>query len=116
MRSMKGKAFERMVTLEPIEHFHARGMRRLAGGDVYVGARRRKFQYDIWGDNKGCLLVRFHCPTESDYDESQQVLGMSVSDIAQADRDGAEIEDDLWPAWVPQCIRERWDLWFTSVI
>jgi hypothetical protein len=105
-----------MVTLEPIEHFHARGMRRLHGFDVYTGARRRKFQCDIWRDKEDCLLVRFHCPTESDYDESYRLVGLSVSDLSRADLDKAEIEGDLWPAWVPQCIRERWDLWFTSVI
>ena len=111
-----GKASVRMVTLEPTEHFHARRMRRLHGFDVHIGARRRKFSCDIWADKVGCLLVRFHCPTESDYDESHRVIGLSVCDLSQADLDGAEVEDNFWPAWVPQCIRGGWDLWFTSVI
>jgi hypothetical protein len=101
------QASGRMVTLEPMEQFHARGTRRLRAFDVYTGARRRKFQCDIWGNKEGCLLVRLHCPTESDYDESYRVIGQSVSDLSQTDLNEAENEDDLWAAWVPQCLRER---------
>jgi len=111
------KSAKDCVTLEFIDHFHARGMRRLHSFDVHLSPRMRVFRGDIWGTKGGRLLVRFHCPTESDYDESHRVIGLFVSDLSQADLDEcAEIEDDLWPAWAPQCIRERWDLWFTSVI
>jgi hypothetical protein len=113
---MMRKASERMVTLESIEHFNAQGMRRLHGVVLYVGARRRKFQCDIWGDKEGCLLVRFHCPTESDYDESYGVIGLSMLDLSQDDLEDAEIGDYMWATWVPQCIRDRWGLWLTSVI
>ena len=53
---MRG-ASARTVTLEFVEHLHARGMRRLHGCDIYVGARRRKCQCDIWGAKDGRLLV-----------------------------------------------------------
>jgi hypothetical protein len=110
------EASARAVSLEFTEHFHARGMRRLHGHDVHIGARRRKFQCDIWGARDGRLLVRFHCPTESDYDESHQVIGLSVSDLTQAELDSGEMDDELWPTWVPRCIPDQWDLWFTSVL
>jgi hypothetical protein len=111
---MRG-ASAKTVTLEFTEHFHARGMRRLHGCDVYIGARRRKFPCGIWGAKDGRMLVRFHCPTESDYDESFQVIGLSLSDPSQVDLSRREMDHELWPAWVPQCIRDRWDLWFTSL-
>ncbi len=111
---MRG-ASPRAITLEFTEHFRAQGMRRLYGHDIYMGPRRRKFQCDIWGAKDGRLLVRFHCPTESDYDESHQVIGLTVSDLTKVDLDRDAMDDGLWPTWIPQCVRDHWDLWLISV-
>jgi len=105
------------ITLEFVEHFRAYGMRRLHGFDVLSAGKRRVFRGDIWATKDGRLLVRFNCPTESDYDESYEIRGMTPSDVRDADLNSGDTEsDDVWPSWVPECVRDRWYLWLSSVI
>jgi hypothetical protein len=111
------KANQYNITLESVDHFRAYGMRRLHGFDLFTAGRRRVFRCDIWATKDGRLLTRFHCPSESDYDESHEIRGMTVSDLTETDVNSRATEsDDVWPLWVPQCVRDGWHLWFTSVI
>ena len=107
---------EPIVSVDFIERFHARGMRRLHSLDVQFTGKRRVFRRDIWAAKDGRILVRFRCPTESDYDETLVIIGLTLRDLTKADLEaiGTESADD-WPPWVPDCVRDRWDLWFTSV-
>ena len=105
------------ITLEPVEQFRAYGMRRLHGFDLVFAGERRAFRGDIWATKDGRLLTRFNCPTESDYDESPEIRGMTASDVTEADLNSRGTErDDVWPSWVPQCVRDGWVLWRSSVI
>jgi hypothetical protein len=104
-------------SFEFIERFHARGMRQLHALDVRFAGERRVFQREIWVAKDGRLLVRFRCPTESDYDEALEIKNLTLRDLTQSDLDatGDESADD-WPRWVPECVRAEWDLWLSSVI
>jgi hypothetical protein len=105
------------ITLEFIDRFHARGMRRLHAFDVRFAGRRQVYRGEIWATKDGRLLVRFNCPTESDYDEAHEIRGLKASDLSQTDINSNPKEaDDVWLPWVPQCVRDRWDLWLSSVI
>jgi len=108
---------EKLPSLEVIDHFHARGMRRLHAFDVRFAKRRQVYSGEIWAAKDGRLLVRFHCPTESDYDESHKIVGMTASDLPAAGLNSVETQpDDVWLPWVPQCVRDGWELWLSSVI
>jgi hypothetical protein len=108
---------ESAITLEFIDRFHARGMRRLHAFDVRFAGRRQVYRGEIWAARNGRLLVRFQCPTESDYDEAHEIRGLTAPDLSQSDLGSTRTEaDDIWLPWVPQCVRDRWDLWLSSVI
>lgn len=107
----------KLVSLETIDHFHARGMRQLHAHVLGFAGKRRVFRQEIWATKDDRLLVRFQCPTESDYNESYEICGLRVSELSKTDLDTAEIEFvDGWPGWAPQCFRDSWELWFSSVI
>ena len=117
MGRAKTKLGEPVLSLEIIDRFHAHGMRRLHTFDVRFAGRRRVYCGEIWAAKGGRLLVRFHCPTESDYDEAHEIVGMIASDLAEADLNSAAMQpDDVWPPWVPVCVRDRWELWLSAVI
>jgi len=105
------------ITLEFIDPFHARGMRRLQAFGVRFAGSRKVYRCDIWAAKDGRLLVRYNCPTESDYDEAHEICGLKASDLSQTNLDSNPMEpDDVWLPWVPQCVRDRWVLWLNSVI
>ena len=110
------KSTKPIVEATFIERFHARGMRRLHALEVRFAGRRRVFQREIWATKDGRLLVRFRCPTESDYDQTLEIQGLSASDLNEADLAAGSESGDDWPRWVPACVRDRWNLWFSSVI
>jgi hypothetical protein len=108
---------ESVPSLKFIERFHARGMRRLHAFDVRFAGRRRNYSGEIWATTDGRLLCRFHCPTESDFDEAHEIVGMTISDLVEAELNATAAQpDDVWLPWVPPCVRERWELWLSSVI
>ena len=62
-------------------------MRRLHAFDVRFAGRRQVYRGEIWAAKDGRLLVRFNCPTESDYDEAHEIRGLNASDLSQAELD-----------------------------
>lgn len=111
------KRSQRIARLEPIEIFNARGMRQVHAFDIRFANSRRKYSGEIWATKNDRLLVRFNCPTESDYDEAYELQGIKASEIT-AEKDAAASTDveDVWPRWAPHCVVERWELWLSSVI
>ncbi|HQU46844.1 MAG TPA: hypothetical protein PK867_28830 [Pirellulales bacterium] len=96
--------------------FHARGMRRVHAFDAYFMNSRRKYSGEIWATKNDRLLLRFHCPTESDYDEAFELHGVTAAEIDRTTIEPVEGEaDDVWPAWTPPCVREMWERWLSSV-
>ncbi|MGH7138775.1 MAG: hypothetical protein ACREHD_23760, partial [Pirellulales bacterium] len=87
------------------------------GFDVYFTSPRRKYSGEIWATKNDRLLIRFHCPTESDYDEAYELHGVKASEItARNDAATATSAEDVWPPWAPPCIVEQWDEWLSSVL
>ena len=91
-------------------------MRRLHTFTLRFAQRRQVYSGEVWAARDGRLLVRFHCPTESDYDESYQIAGLTAPDLTESALASAEPDDDVWPSWIPECVRDRWDFWLSSVI
>lgn len=106
------KSATRRITLEPIDRFHARGMRLLSSLGVRIVSTPGEFSHKIWSTKDGRLLVQFKYTTKSDYDEAYEIHGMSASDLTTADCEaGMAVSGDDWPRWVPQCVRDAWDEW-----
>jgi len=88
------------ITVERIEHFTARGMRRVYGrGDRF---NRSTLNLDLWKAEDGRLLARF-------WSRSQEVDGESWEVIGRPDAGPPGDE-----RWVPKCLRQRYESWVTS--
>ena len=94
------------ISLEEIDHFDARGKRRVYGrGDMYS---RLTLNVDVWRSGSGQLFVRFWTGAQ-DYDWcSYEILGLSDSESLTT----RDFNDD----WIPKCLREAYDDWVTDCL
>lgn len=92
-------------SLAEIEHFPARGMKRVYGrGDHFPS--RPAFNMDVWRDRQGRLLARFWSRSgEVDW-ESWEILGIPVPESLS----GPPFDEQ----WVPDCLRKQYDTWIIS--
>ena len=85
--------------VEEIDHFDARGMRRVYGrGDHFV---RLVFNLDVWRSRNGRLFVRFWSRSKGISWCSFELLGTKVPDVTFPSSDH----------WIPECLREQYDDW-----
>jgi hypothetical protein len=90
---------------EWIEHFDARGMRRVYGrGDRF--GRDATFNMDIWKTCDGRLLMRCWSRGSEIDDRSFEITGVDVSAIPPRDK-----EHGLPESWVPKAVREVYEEW-----
>ena len=90
---------------EEIDHFDARGMRRVYGRGDYFG-RHHSFNMDIWMCRDQRLLMR--CWSRCiDFDwRSFEIKGLNKSDIPVPDK-----EIGLQDFWVPKAVRDAYENW-----
>jgi hypothetical protein len=91
--------------VEQINHFNARGMRRVyIRGDLF--GRGYNFQMDIWLTRNGRLLMR--CWSRcSDIDGcSFEIKGMATTAIPWGEK-----ETELQESAIPGAVREAYDEW-----
>ena len=92
------------ATVDPIEHFDARGMRRVYGrGDHF----NRVFNMDIRKDRISRFLARFWSRNGDVDDESWEIIGVpnpkQISGPSSFDGE-----------WIPNCLREKYDTWIIA--
>lgn len=97
------------AVVEEIDHFVARGMRRVYGrGDCFI--KNHTFHMDIWQDRRGRLLMRFWSRSDDVDERSFEIKGMDLQAIPRLDK--MRGFEDLWiPGAVrdiyEQCVREE---------
>jgi hypothetical protein len=93
------------ATVHSIEHFNARGMRRVYGRCDHLN---RPLNMDIWRTRDSRLLVRFWSRNEDVDCESWEIN--LVPDAQQLS--GPPFDD----GWIPNCLREEYERWAISNI
>jgi hypothetical protein len=88
------------ATVRLIEHFNARGMRRVYGRCDHF---HRSYNMDIWRDRDSRLLVRFWSRSDEVDDESWEIIG--APDTRQLSSPPFD------EAWIANCLREKYDEW-----
>ena len=91
------------ATVHLIDHFNARGMRRVYGRCDHL---QRRLNMDIWRTRDSRLLVRFWSRNENVDGESWEVIG--VPDAQQLP--GPPFDE----GWIPNCLREEYAKWVIS--
>jgi hypothetical protein len=100
----------RGIKVKPIDHFNARGMRRVYGrGDVFLlnGKQTYKRNMDVWLTREGRLLARFWALGYEVDEESFEVIGLAQPPVRERE---ARLSED----WVPQSLRNEYKAWLIS--
>jgi hypothetical protein len=93
------------AVVEEIDHFVARGMRRVyERGDYFI--RHCSFNMDIWQDRQGRLLMRCWSRSDEVDERSFEIKGMDLQAIPRLDKMRG-FED--W--WIPGAVREAYVEW-----
>jgi len=93
------------AAVEEIDHFVARGMRRVFGRGDHFG-RYRTFNMDIWRDRGGRLLMRCW-PQSNEVDwQSFEIKGIELSKIPDLDPNRGYQD-----AWIPKTVRDTYEEW-----
>jgi hypothetical protein len=93
-----------VASIEAIDHFSARGMRRVYGrGDHFD---RRTFHLDIWRNRNNRLLVRFWSYCNDVDGESWELFGVPAAQFLT----GQPFNE----SWVPDCLRNQYDQWVVA--
>jgi hypothetical protein len=88
-----------------IDHFNARGMRRVYGrGDHFD--RHRSFNMDIWRTHDGRLLMRCWSRCEDIDWCSFKIKGVDLAEIPEINK-SAGFQD----SWVPSAARQAYERW-----
>lgn len=95
------------IHLEFIDHFDARGKRRVYGRGDYFG--RMGLHMDVWQSRDGRLFVRF-------WSRSRKVDWYSYEIIGLPDSKQRCLEEatEFSEHWIPECLREEYDNWVLS--
>lgn len=101
------RRLSRGISVNYIDAFNARGMRRVYGRCDYFG-RGRTFNMDVWLTKDGRLLARFWARRDEVDCYSLEVIGHTLP-IVQNNRNYEANEE-----WVPQCLRVDYDNWVMS--
>lgn len=95
------------IEVNHVDHFDARGMRRVYGrGDHHCGGRT--FNMDVWLTRSGRLLARFWSRSSEVDGVSLEIIGFSPT--LPPRRKGAALD----ARWVPQCLRDEYDDWING--
>jgi hypothetical protein len=96
----------RGITLQDIEHFNARGMRRVYNRDDHFPGNPG-FHMDVWKNRNGRLLARFWSHGANVDGCSYEILGIPTSRQPRIGHPNDE-------SWVPQCLRNGYGNWILS--
>lgn len=93
------------VTINHIDSFNARGMRRVYGrGDRF--GKKSSFNMDVWLTGDGRLLARFWSRSDDVDGRSHEVLGISADSIPHRSPNSAFTD-----AWIPEILRQEYADW-----
>lgn len=98
----------RGIHVRYIEHFDARGMRRVYGRGDWFGPGR-KFNMDVWLSTDGRLLARFWTRRDEVDWLSLEVIWSTHPQLPSGGNQLPMSED-----WVPQPLREEYNSWIIS--
>jgi len=91
-----------------IEHFDARGMRRVYGRGDHFG-RHCSFNMDIWKTRDGRLLMRCWSRCEDIDWRSFEIKEVDLAEISESPKCTGFIE-----SWVPGAVRQAYDQWISE--
>lgn len=97
------------IRIEGIDHFDARGKRRMYGRGDQFG--RLVLNMDVWLSRDGRLFVRFWSRNEDVDWYSYEIVGL-VDIESHYDTSPPEFGEH----WIPECLREEYDNWVASEI
>jgi hypothetical protein len=101
----ESEAPEMDVTMEEIDHFDARGMRRVYGrGDSF--GRYRSFNMDIWKTRDERLLMRCWSRCREIDWRSFEIRGADLAEIPERGKSSGFQE-----SWVPHATRLAYENW-----
>ena len=93
------------VSVEYVDYFNARGMRRVYGrGDHF--SRFRIFNMDIWLTSTGRLLMRCWSRSQDVDGRSFEIKGLDISKIPKPDK-----KKGLEDSWLPAVVRKTYNEW-----
>jgi len=95
------------IKLDYIDHFVARGMRRVYGRCDHCG-REPAFYMDVWLTRSGRVLARLWSRSSEVDGESLEIVGVSFTPPVS----GKKYKMD--ELWAPQCLRDEYDNWILS--
>ena len=95
------------INVNFIDHFDARGMRRVYGRGDHFG-KGHAFNMDVWLTRSGRLLARFWARRDEVDWLSLEIIGFAHTPPPKNKK--RETNED----WVPQCVRDKYDRWITS--
>ena len=90
------------IDIIEIDHFDARGMRRVYGRGDYF---HRVYNLDIWRDRNKHLFGRFWSRSVNVFDLYFKIIGMRSYPIPE------DSNTSFDERWVPKCLREFYDIW-----
>ena len=99
---------ETPVVMSAIEHFDARGMRRVYGRNDHFG-RHRSFNMDIWETRNGRILMRCWSRCEDIDWHSFEIKGVDTAKIPKHPK-GEGFDD----SWIPGMVRQAYDQWINE--
>lgn len=93
------------VTIESVDEFDARGMKRVYGRCEVFGGGQPEFELDMWRGKDGRLLARF----------SSRGLEIDSQSYAVHWSDQVELPY-MDEKWVPEVLRKAYDIWLIANI
>jgi hypothetical protein len=96
------------VEVLEIEHFDARGMRRVYGRGDHFG-RNWSFNMDIWKTRDGRLLMRCWSRCEDIDRCSFEIKGVDLTEIPDRNK-----KTGFEESWVPEAVRQAYEQWINE--
>lgn len=108
LTSWESDAPDADAVVSEIEHFDARGMRRVYGRGDHFG-RYRSFNMDIWKTRDGRLLMRCWSRCKNIDWRSFEIKGVELAEISERVKCTGFLE-----SWVPWPVRQAYEQWITE--
>lgn len=104
------------ISLEPVDHFDARGMRPVYGRGDH-GWHRAPFEMNIWVTRNQRLFVRFSSRSQIVDWSSYELIGLKPGtyplDTPKSCFDGVW-RNDFNDDWIPRCLKEEYNDWIVQ--
>jgi hypothetical protein len=94
------------VEIKEIDHFDARGLRRVYGRGDHFG-RYKVFNMDIWKTGRGILLMRCWSHCDDIEWKSFEIRALDMNVIPKR----KSLAGGFLDTWVPKLVRDEYEYW-----